>query len=193
MNRTRLALVTAVCITFLSIGACVQSESGSPLPVGTEPSTASKDVGRPEVSAPKNLEAVGDPCQLLRPEQLQQIGTTGATVHGPSAWGEDTCTWGVDADGLQINIAPAVTTNYGLARVLQTTGKPAPDENVEGYPGVIVDPAMFTCGIYVAVSAEDVFGVAADRGDSDRPEHQDPCAVAKQVASMVLSNLPAQS
>ncbi|MCI2416023.1 DUF3558 domain-containing protein [Saccharopolyspora sp. K220] len=180
-------------MTAVSVAACSQPEPGSPVPSDTEPATPSKDPGRPEVSNPKNLEAVSDPCRLLKSEQLQQLGTTGATSHRPSAWGEDTCTWGVDADGLQVYLAPAVTTNYGLSSVLRTTGKSAPDEDVGGYPMVTSDPATFTCGIYVAVNADDVFTVVTDRGDSERPEHQDTCAVAKQVASMVLSNLPAQN
>ncbi|MEV0701823.1 DUF3558 domain-containing protein [Saccharopolyspora sp. NPDC050389] len=182
-----------LCVTALAVAACSQPESGTPSPTSAVPATASQDPGRPMVRNPKNLEAVSDPCQLLKPGQLQQLGTSGANSHRPSAWGEDTCTWGVDTDGLQVHIAPSVTTNYGLSSVLQTTGKPAPDEDVDGYPMVTSDPATFTCGIYVAANSEDVFGVTVDRGDSDRPEHQDTCAVAKQVASMVLSNLPAKN
>jgi hypothetical protein len=145
----------------------------------------------PDVSNPKNLDAISDPCQLLTAEQLSQLGTGGQPSHRPSPWGQDTCTW--DNNVLRVKVSPSTTLKHGLKSVLRTVNKTAPDEKVEGYPMVTAQPLGLSCGIYVSTTSEDTFAVDISATDSDRPEHQDTCAVAKQVASMVLSNLPAKN
>ncbi|PKW18480.1 DUF3558 domain-containing protein [Saccharopolyspora spinosa] len=184
----------AVAVVALGVVGCTQQTDGTPIETTAPISqAASNDPGMPQVANPKNLEAVSDPCQLLTADQLAQLGTGGKPTHRPSAWGEDTCTWGAKTDGLRVNLAPSTTLNRGLTSVLRTVHKTAPDEVIDGYPMVTSQPLTYSCGIYVSTTSEDVFSLNVDRGDSDRPEHQDTCAVAKQVASMVLSNLPAKN
>ncbi|GAA0531225.1 hypothetical protein GCM10011581_27900 [Saccharopolyspora subtropica] len=144
----------------------------------------------PRVEHPKDLEAVEDPCQLLRPDQLAQLGVVGEPIREQSPWGEALCVWGARTDGVRVNLAPVTTLNIGLRSVLRSVSKTAPDDNVDGYPVVVSQPLTYSCGIYVSTTPEDTFSLNVDRGDSDRVDQQDPCALAKQVASMVLSNIP---
>ncbi|WP_223839208.1 DUF3558 domain-containing protein [Saccharopolyspora pogona] len=194
MSHARTALAFAAVVVTLGAAGCSQQMDGTPTETRVPSSqTAPSDPAMPQVANPKNLEAAGDPCQLLTTDQLAQLGTGGAPTHRPSAWGEDSCTWGANTDGLRVNLAPSTTLNQGLKSVLRTVHKTAPDEVVDGYPMVTSQALTYSCGIYVSTTPEDAFSVNVDRGDSDRPEHQDTCAVAKQVASMVLSNLPARN
>lgn len=188
MTSKRIAVACLLGSGVIALTGCSQAEPGTSAPAAPPKPPATK----PQIANPKNLEAITDACQLLTPEQLGKLGTSTATEHRRSAWGEDSCTWGVDADGLQVNVAPSTKTKQGLTSVLKTVRKTAPDEQVDGYPMVTSDRATYTCGIYVQVNSDDTFAVETDKGSSGRPEHQDVCGVAKQVAGMVLTNLPPQ-
>ncbi|WP_083821667.1 DUF3558 domain-containing protein [Saccharopolyspora spinosa] len=189
MKRTKTGLVILIAVAFAAAGCTSGGPSqGDP---GTASPPPPSDPAMPAVSNPKNLDAVADPCQLLTSEQLNQLGTGGEPSHRPSPWGQDTCTW--DNRVLRVKLSPSTTMDHGLKSALRSVRKEAPDEQVDGYPMVTTQPLSTSCGIYVSATPQDTFVVDVDATESDRPEHRDTCAVAKRVASMVLSNLPAKN
>ncbi|MCP2262473.1 Protein of unknown function (DUF3558) [Streptoalloteichus tenebrarius] len=180
----------AACTSTTPGLASTSTSTGSQSSAAT--STAATGDGAPKVATPKNLKAIADPCQLLTPQQIQEIGA-GEPRQEKSQWGEAKCSW--HNDNLVVSLAPDTTQGKGLSTVYANRDSLSNSEEttVGGYPGLRTGKISMACSVYVGVSDNQVFlGTVTVRRDA-KPEYKDRCAFAEKVAGMVLSNLPPAS
>ncbi|MFB9428203.1 DUF3558 domain-containing protein [Streptoalloteichus tenebrarius] len=201
MNVTHARRFSAAVVFLSSVvmatAACTSTTSGQPsTPTSAEisaaTSTAATDNGAPKVTSPKNLKAITDPCQLLTPQQLQELGASGPRPD-KSKWGEASCTW--RNDNLNLNVAPDTTQGQGMAAVYAHRKDFSNSEktSVNGHPGLRVEKFSKTCGLYVGTSDTQLLLVDVAVLRDVKPEYRDHCAFIEKVAGMVLSNLPPAS
>lgn len=193
MHHIRTTLAAATGILALSLASCSNANTdpgGTPdTPTGQTTSRPSSDTNAElEVTNPKDLASVSDPCQLLKPQQAQQLGTGNPHPDGQSAWGQATCTW--EMNDIELTLTPDTVQGKGLAITMKKQGKTEPDEQINGFPVIEGTDTQTTCAIYVGTSATQVFTVFTSNGlDGKAP----PCELAKQASGFVLSNLPPMS
>ncbi|MER7077653.1 DUF3558 domain-containing protein [Saccharopolyspora kobensis] len=182
--------MTATGLLFLSLAGCGSATSGQPVPSTAGQTTTVDDPFK--VDNPRNLAAISDPCQLLSPEQLQQLGAT-SPVPDRSPWGQGTCRW--NNEQLSLNLAPDTVQRQGLKYTAKIFGDEQgnPTAEIDGYPAVHAGVSDLACTTAVGVSETEMFNVQFTAGSEGRnnPEFSDPCAVSDRVAGMVLANLPA--
>ena len=190
----RRPLVAVACLVLaVALAGCASPTAGQ-ASRATNPSnsaTASAANGDvPKVANPKNLKAIGDPCQLLTSQQLQELGASDPHMD-KSLWGEQTCYW--INDNLRVLLAPDTVQGHGLA-VVWAKNKDKPESErttVNGHPALRTDKLSMSCGLWVGVSDTQVLSVDVIVRRDVRPEYKDRCVFAEKVAGMVLSNLPA--
>ncbi|MFB9428202.1 DUF3558 domain-containing protein [Streptoalloteichus tenebrarius] len=176
----------------LGLAACTSTtpglastSSGSQSSAAT--STAAIDNGAPKVATPKNLKAIADPCQLLAPQQLQELGASNPSTK-QSPWGEKYCDW--LNDNLGVAVAPDTTQGRGLANLYANRKADSEETTIHGHPGLRYNKAGMSCALGVGVSDTQAFTVSLTVRRDAKPEYKDRCAFAEKVAGMVLSNLP---
>ncbi|WP_246025102.1 DUF3558 family protein [Saccharopolyspora antimicrobica] len=143
------------------------------------------------IEKPKNLKAISDPCQLLSPQQLEQLASLSAGVPESSLWDQQACRW--RNRQLTVSIAPDTTQGLGLKNTAKNVSGGVPTGEVSGYPVVHFGKSAGSCGTYVGTSATELLLVSFQVGTDGRsnPEYADPCAMSDKITDMVLSNLPA--
>lgn len=189
MHTPRSALVAASGLLFLLAG-CVSATPGQPVPSSVGQTTSVQDDPF-RIDKPKRLNAISDPCQLLAPEQLSELGAS-SPAPGRTPWGQQSCRW--NNDQLSLNIAPDTVQRQGLKYTAKIFGdeRGNPTAEIEGYPAVHAGVNDLACTTAVGVSETEMFNVQFTAGSEGRhnPAFSDPCAVADRIASMVLANLP---
>lgn len=191
MNTTRIALTATASLLVLGLAGCSSTTPGEPEPTSAGESTsAASDPFH--IDRPKNLKAISDPCQLLTPQQLQELGAATSGQHEQSQWGQPGCLW--RNQNLSVNVAPDTVQRQGLRYTAKIVGDDNgnPTAAVDGYPALHYGATSGSCGTYVGTSDQELFFVSFQRGSEGRnnPEYADPCRVADRVAGMVISNLP---
>ncbi|MFB9428208.1 DUF3558 domain-containing protein [Streptoalloteichus tenebrarius] len=171
----------------LGLAACTSTTPGLASTSTDSQSSTPNNEGAPKVTNPKNLKAIADPCQLLTPQQLQELGASGQRSE-KSKWGEAACTW--RNDNLSIHLAPDTTQGKGLSTVYANRNASSQEITVGGHPGMRTTKESLTCSIYVGVSDTQVFLTNVIVFKDVKPEYKDRCAFAEKVAGMVLTNLP---
>jgi hypothetical protein len=145
----------------------------------------------PAVQAPLDARGIA-PCSLLTAGQLVELGLDPDTARPATTGQAKTCGWTRRSDttnpaGLQINTDPAIPSLDGIYIIRDTFSVFAPTE-VSGHPAVRADGALGTgCTLYTAIA--DYQAVATGTNLAGRPL-ADPCAGARRMAEMILSNLP---
>ncbi|MBB5159616.1 DUF3558 domain-containing protein [Saccharopolyspora phatthalungensis] len=188
MNTTRATLTATASLLVLGLAGCSSPTPGAPEPTtGGETTSAANDPFR--IDQPKNLKAISDPCQLLNPQQLQELGASNSEP-GKSQWGQDQCTWRNQL--LRVNVAPDTVQGQGLRYTSKIVADGKPTAEVAGYPAVHYGISSGSCGTYVGTSDKELFLVYFQTGSEGRnkPEIAEPCAAADRIAGMVISNLP---
>ncbi|WP_421671896.1 DUF3558 family protein [Saccharopolyspora spinosa] len=175
----------------LGLAGCSSPTPGTPEPTnGGETTSAANDPF--QIGQPKNLKAVSEPCQLLTPQQLQQLGATTEGKPAQAQWGQTNCAW--DNEQLTLQVSPDTVQGQGIRYIAKIAGDDNgnPTAKIDGYPAVHEGKSSGSCGTYVGVSDKEMvlvhFGVGSE-GRSN-PEFTDPCATADKIAGMVISNLP---
>jgi hypothetical protein len=141
----------------------------------------------PLVEHPKNLRGV-DPCQLVTPNQLFELGFTAPGKKGTSYWGEPDCSW----PGSVVAIGFAPNTTLGLEQAYRSKNNFdnfAPS-SVDDYPAVRINFATQSCGLIVGVADEQTLHMEFTRVSPDAPGLGDPCGFAESVMGDVIRNLP---
>ncbi|MHA6800468.1 DUF3558 domain-containing protein [Bounagaea algeriensis] len=187
----RTAQGTTAVLAALGLAGCVTpTDAGSEdqQPSSPAESTPSQQQNTPQIDQPKNLQAVGGACELLTPEQLQQLGLGGEPQPDESMWGDSSCDWRNDnamASVTQLN-RTSPETMYQNAKTFDEF-HPA---KVQGYPANHRDRMSNLCSVDVGVSDSASFRIDFTRTGGDAPEMQDPCGYADTIATEVLKNIP---
>lgn len=178
-RRVGLALLAAGLV-----GGCGQSTAG-------EPTAAPSESGDPpRITDPLDLPAVaGDPCGLLTPAQRDRLSLGIRTSSDDSIWGEPQCLF--ENDEVRIDVSPDTMTGQGVDLLLLQPG--VDPWTVSGYPAGRYDDDYRGCRVSVGTAEGQELIVGYYLRQSDRPEHQDPCAFVTTVAEMVLRNIPPAS
>ncbi|MCP2259161.1 Protein of unknown function (DUF3558) [Streptoalloteichus tenebrarius] len=141
----------------------------------------------PKVANPKNVGAVADPCQLVTPQQLQELGASEPRPDKTQAGGP-ACIW--KNDNLRIRLVPYLNQGMGAVYANRVRFDNSAETVVSGYPGLRFNQVSLSCGVYVGVADNQVFSADVTVFREVRPEYKDRCVFAEKVAGMVLSNLP---
>ncbi|WP_190820915.1 DUF3558 domain-containing protein [Saccharopolyspora pogona] len=189
MNTTRTTLAAAASLFVLGLAGCSSPTPGLPEPTtGGETTSAVNDPFR--IDQPKNLKAISDPCQLLNPQQLQEVGATTTGRQDKSQWGQANCAW--DGAKLALQVSPDTVQGQGLRYTTKIVADGKPTAEVAGYPATHVGATSGSCGTYVSTSDTELFLVDFQMGTEDFKESgfSGPCAAADKIAEMVIKNLP---
>ncbi|SHH01208.1 DUF3558 domain-containing protein [Streptoalloteichus hindustanus] len=188
-------LIISTALIAQGVVGCTSTTSGQ-APTSSPPqssvaasTTAAVDVV-PKVTKPKNLKAIADACQLLSPQQLQELGASQPRPD-KSPWGEGTCTW--RNDNLNVHLAPDTTQGKGLAIAYANRRNNSEATTVNGHPGLRSGKESMSCGLWIGASDTQALSISLTVLRDVKPEYKDRCAFAEKVAGMVLSNLPAAS
>nr|BFF01348.1 hypothetical protein GCM10020241_30230 [Streptoalloteichus tenebrarius] len=183
-------MIIPVAVAGLGLAACTSTTPGLASTSTGSQSSAATSNGAPKVTSPKNLKAIADPCQLLTPQQLQEIGASNPTAD-KSLWGEGSCIW--RNDNLRIRLDPDTTHGQGLT-IVYNKNKDKPDyeqTTVNGHPAIRWGKEGPFCSVFVGVSDTQVLSADVAVLREVKPQYKDRCALVDKVAGMVLSNLPA--
>lgn len=192
--RVRRAGVGVVAVAVgLMVASCSGTTPGTPsAETSVEDSTvppSGSDGQAPPVENPKNLQGI-DPCELMTPEQLSELGVPEAGTKDESPWGEELCGW--DSPVVSMSLSPNTTLGDGLDRAYRN--KENFDEfevsDVDGYPSVRVDFATQSCGLIAGISDEQTLSMEFTRVSPDAPGKGDPCEFAESVMGEIIANLP---
>ncbi|MER5388544.1 DUF3558 domain-containing protein [Saccharopolyspora sp. NPDC002686] len=158
--------------------------------IAGRPTTVANDPFR--VDQPKELKAIPDPCQLLNPQQRDQLAALPAGTYEPTPWGQQACLW--RNKQLTVSVAPNTVQGYGLKYTAKVVADGEPTAQVAGYPAVREGVSSGACGIVVGTSDTEIVLVSFQLGPDGRgnPDFSDPCAMSDRIAEMVLSNLPSR-
>lgn len=188
MHHTRTTLATAISILALSLAGCTNASSDGTPPEQTNTTPSSDPNTEPEIANPKDLAAVTDPCQLLKPGQAQQLGTGNPLPGEQSFWGQSSCIW--ETGELEFSLKPDTVQGNGISSAMENESKTQPDGEVNGYPFVETSSTESSCALYVGPSEKQVFIISVT---TDLDPATPPCELAKQASGFVLSNLPPMS
>ncbi|SHE54207.1 Protein of unknown function [Streptoalloteichus hindustanus] len=130
-----------------------------------------------------------DPCQLLTPNQLRELGAAQSGKPDQAPWGETLCTW---SDAIRVTVAPD-TKRRGLTEVYlrKSSYNNFEASTVAGYPAVRADFGEIRCNVNVGVAEDQLLLVQYANNVSRKVEHKDTCAFGERIAAEVLKNLPA--
>jgi hypothetical protein len=139
------------------------------------------------------LDARGIPtCDLLTRSQLLELKLLPDTAKPAGSGDVRTCGWTSSADaanpgGIQVRTDSSIPVLDGIYIIRDTFAVFEPTE-IAGHPAVRGDGSTLTgCTIYTAIS--DYQGVSTNTNLAGR-KLADPCAGARRMAEMILSNLP---
>jgi hypothetical protein len=180
----------AVLLVVVVLGAvaCATPVVGSPAPSSTPPTLA------PPVPEPRDARGIS-PCELLTPGQLEELDVDPTTRITDLPGAGPRCQWRTRdgtgvltvSNGADLPAGGFVGGLEGLYLLRETYRFFEPGE-IDGFPVVRADSGIgdATCTINIGVADDQLLVVAVGRAFTDEP----PCDTARQVASMVLSNLP---
>ncbi|MHA6800467.1 DUF3558 domain-containing protein [Bounagaea algeriensis] len=191
LRRTTLATTTVLAA--LGLASCATpTDSGSQpeQPPTNQQATSGQQDAALSIDQPKNLRAVKDPCSLLTPEQLQQLGETAQPEPTESGWGGPACDW--SGEQFAVTVTPDTQLGTGPQQMYasaQSSGDFHPTK-LHGYPALHKNRQSLLCRTEVAVSKDASFSVDYTRYAGDAPEMQDSCGYADKIAAEVLKNIP---
>ena len=196
MNGRLNRVVVAVALP-LVLAACAAPVHGPPSAAQATSPPASSDRDRPPpryapaVRSPLDARGI-PPCDLLTRSQLIELNLIPGTAKPGGNVVAQTCVWtsSVDASnpgGLQVRTDSTIPALDDIYIVRDSLAVFEPTE-VSGHPAFRGDGSTLTgCTIYTAIA--DYQGVATGTNVAGR-KLADPCAGARLMAEMILSNLP---
>ncbi|MHA6798559.1 DUF3558 domain-containing protein [Bounagaea algeriensis] len=187
----RTALGTTAVLAALGLAGCATpTDAGSEdqQPSSPAESTPSQQQNAPQIDQPKNLQAVGGACELLTPEQLQQLGLGGEPEPVDTLSGDSACDWSHDNGA--VTVTPKSTIGAQQMYENTKTFNEFHPAEVQGYPANHKDRQSRLCSVDIGVSDSATVRVDFTRYAGDAPEMQDPCGYADTIATEVLKNIP---
>ncbi|MEV1116460.1 DUF3558 domain-containing protein [Actinosynnema sp. NPDC049800] len=199
----RRAVLAIAAVSFTVLVGCTSVNGGTPTPVtttkatgtSTEASKPSSDGEAPPVTAPElDLAKVGDPCALLKADQLAARGITkpGAKENDPVG---PTCQFRPDDVGRGTSLGVTIMSKVDGLNDMYAHRAQYPvfePTEVEGYPAVngdVTDAKHGACSTAVAVAEGKAFMIQVDVNNQDSPDYSTPCSVSSAVAAIVVENL----
>lgn len=187
----------------LVLAACASPVSGAPGPgAGSSAATSSPSAGiagggkpppryAPAVRSPLDARGIA-PCDLLTGPQLLELKLLPATAKPVTSGASLSCTWTSSVDvanpgGLQVRTESTIPVLDNIY-IVRDTFAVFESLEISGHPAVHADQSTLTgCTIYTAIA--DYQGIATF---PDLAGHKlaNPCAGARRMAEMILSNLP---
>lgn len=186
----RTTALTASFFVLTTISACAVGQGGGGKQL--EPSGSQEAVDPAlKVDSPKNLKGITDACQLLTPEQLNQLGADEPEIE-PSTnpqYQEPSCD--ISSDALKITID--INTEHG--GMTAANSRASNFENfeateVDGYPAAQVNAAGNLCTILTGVADDQSIEIYYAKNSGGTPEMEDPCGYANKIPAEALKNIP---
>ncbi|MGW0516967.1 DUF3558 domain-containing protein [Crossiella sp. NPDC003009] len=188
-------LAAAGCCTALVLTGCA-AEPG--VPTAATPTSSASQHGAPPLAQPELDTApfVPDPCRLLSPPQLAQLGITVTGKQEDSPLGK-ACRWTATDTPAKINFALDVNTQLGGLDQLYERKSSFPvwqPLEISGYPAVVADDAdkqFGQCRTNVAVSNTVLIAVGLHlKSGTDKPaDYTDPCPRGVKILEQVITTL----
>lgn len=193
MKSTALILLTiAACAT--AVSGCSTKDPGrattqTPSTETTSPSTSKRAAG-PDLDLSR---FTSNPCQLLKPDQLAQLGTFDAPESGNQQLGPG-CTWTAKEVLKGATYSVTLSTKGNTLESMMQNAKTEPvfrEATVAGYPAFSSDgtTGKGDCGTYVGTSDKDAVVVQISVENRESPEYKDSCGATEKVAALVVGNL----
>jgi Protein of unknown function (DUF3558) len=200
VRRTTVALVLGAAI--MAVAGC-SSTTGQPAPAtsGSDASgsgSPSSPGGRaPSVTQPAlNLSKYeGDPCSMLRTDQLASLGASKPGTRNDSSQVGPECRWLPDdrTNGTAFT-SDILTKTRGLDGLYENRSqfqvfRPT---QVAGYPAVnvdITDAAHGDCTTSVGTATSAGFQVAVHVRNTSTSDYSNPCSVSEKIAQTIVGNL----
>jgi hypothetical protein len=191
-------VAAAVALAVALAGCADMAGDAPPATTAAAPPTSSEATARFDASTPEELrardpkDARGIPvCELLTRDQLLQLGLDPATARPNSFLRGDGCSWRLADDSTRaavgLTIDPQayklpdfyrIRDSFQVFEILEVAGHPA--VRADGEP-------TGECTLNVAISDVQIL---TTEGYLDGRVLPDPCAPARRMAELVLSNLP---
>lgn len=142
------------------------------------------------IKNPKILKSVDDTCQLLTPDQVDQLGAQGETNTETTPWGEKNCKW--SNEKVSVTLSKNTVSGKGFSRIEERKDNFANFDRttVKGYPAARINSKGNLCVVGMGISSESTLSVSVSKYNSTDPQHDDPCAFAEKVAAEALKNIP---
>jgi hypothetical protein len=205
-----IGLATAAAALAVVATACsTPTVSGTPTPQsGSTQADGKLPSGAPHVANPLDTtRAQAAPCSVLTPAQISSLGIVATGKPSNPATGPD-CDWADTSKTpslMSINNGFVTASSGGLSSLYvqadslkKNGGYFEPIDPVQGYPAALYSQlddrqgkTTAACGLAVGVSDKLQFTVGINI--TVTPQQTDPCAIAKKVADMVMTNLKAGS
>ncbi|MCI2421698.1 DUF3558 domain-containing protein [Saccharopolyspora sp. K220] len=173
-------------------------------PAGATPSPASAGVGLPAHGAPKvenPLDTTAfhrNPCGLLTPDQLRQLGFDAPGVQKESGGTPPpSCRWDEGPAGPALEVQFVLLNDAGLSTTYERRDQFAFWQEVppiDGYPAVVLDArgdprfAYGSCPLYVGVTDQLEFSIFGSVFGDQRGK-VDPCELTRQAAALMLQTM----
>lgn len=197
MKCTTLILLATVAVAGLASG-CSDKDPGQATaesPTSTATTTTSSSESTSGSSGPElDLSKFADsPCDLLKADQLSQLGTFKAPEvdDGPLGPG---CRWKAQKVTEGPTYAVTLSTQGDTLESMMENAKGEPvfkETTVLGYRAFSSDQTngKGTCSTTVGTSSEDAVVVHATTLNESSPEYSDTCAASEKFATLVVTTL----
>jgi hypothetical protein len=185
-------LTTAAFVT--AVSGCSTNHPGrattAPATTETTSPSVSKQASGPDLDLSK---FTSDPCQLLKADQLAQLGS----FKTPQKWDAPLgpgCRWNAEEVTKGAAYAVALSTKGNTLESMIASGRSEPvfrEATVAGYPAFSSDGTngKGNCSTYVGTSSKDAIVIQMASENKDAPEYQDSCGATEKVAALVIGNL----
>jgi hypothetical protein len=207
-HTLKIGLIAAALVT-VTAGCSTPQVVGTPGPQTNGVDAAGKlPSGAPHVAKPLDTaKAQAAPCSVLTPAQISSLGIVATGKPDNPATGPD-CDW-MDTSKvpslMSINNGFVTASTGGLSSLYvqaesfkKNGGYFEPIDAVQGYPAVLYSQlddrrGKITAACGLAVGVSDALQFTLGINITVTPQQSDPCAIAKKVADMVMTNLKAGS
>lgn len=194
MKSTALILLTTVVLAG-TVAACSGKDPGRPTPETTSGATETTSTSKKPASGP-DLDLskfAGDPCKLLKSDQLAQLGDFDPAKQRSNSLGPG-CTWDPKDVTKGASYEITLSTKGNNLESMMKNAKTEPvfkETTVAGYPAFSSDGTngKGNCGTYVGTSDKEAIVVQISLEDKTAPEYQDSCSATEKVAALVIQNL----
>lgn len=194
-TKTLIPLLAAIA---LLIGGCSDKSSGTPTPqnggsTGGASTSGSASPTSEEASELPLAGFVDKPCELLKTDQVAQLGTFKQAAKN-SVKEASQCRWAAQDVTKGVSYTVSVATNGITFETAAKKAQASPyfkTTTVLDYPAFNADgtDAKGSCSTGVGTPAKGNFLVQINMENEALPEYNNPCQATEKVAELVVQNL----
>jgi hypothetical protein len=194
-TKTLIPLTAAIA---LLIGGCSGTRTGTPTPqesgsTGGASTSSSASPTSPEASELPIADFVANPCELLKADQVAQLGTFKQAVKN-SVKEASQCRWAAQEVTKGVSYTVSIATNGVTFDTAVKKAQSSPyfkTTTVLEYPAFNADgtDAKGSCSTGVGTPSKGNFLVQINMENQALPEYNDPCTATQKVAELVVKNL----